>query len=300
MRVLAWLPIVLYHQKMKLIDIVNRELPPKPWADGEKIPWNDPAFSERMLKEHLSQEHNMASRRQVMIDRHVTWIHNTCLGGKHSRILDLGCGPGFYLQRLTRRGHTCLGIDFSPASIAHAQSQATAEALSIEYNQGDIRETPYGDGYDLAMLLFGEFNVFRRSDAEQFLRRICQALVPGGQIILEPQTYDAIQKNGELPAGWHTEAAGLFSAQPHVWLEEHTWHPECHAATTRYFIVDAASGTVERYASTSQAYTDDDYDQLLLDAGFADIRQFPSLAGTEKQRHEGLFVVVAGKPDEGR
>jgi len=45
---------------VNLTDLINRKMP-EPWA--EKIPWDDPAFSERMLKEHLSQEHDAASRR---------------------------------------------------------------------------------------------------------------------------------------------------------------------------------------------------------------------------------------------
>ena len=121
---------------MKLQDIVDRELPPKPWAEGEKIPWNDPGFSERMLKEHLSQEHDMASRRQAVIDKHVSWIHDTCLNGKRGRVLDLGCGPGFYSQRLARLGNHCVGIDFSPASIAYAQSQAAQAELAGQPGTG--------------------------------------------------------------------------------------------------------------------------------------------------------------------
>ena len=48
---------------MTLADIVSRKTPPIAWAEGENIPWDDPAFSERMLAEHLSQKHNLASRR---------------------------------------------------------------------------------------------------------------------------------------------------------------------------------------------------------------------------------------------
>jgi len=32
------------------------------------------------------------------------------------------------------------------------------------------------------------------------------------------------------------------------------------------------------------------------DAGFVDVRELPSLAGSEAGRHEGLFVVTARKP----
>ena len=280
---------------MKIDDIINRSIPPTPWAEGEKIPWNDPDFSERMLKEHLSQEHDMASRRSEMIDRHVTWIHKTCLNGSPSRILDLGCGPGFYLQRLAQLGHTCVGVDFAPASIKYAKSQAAEAGLNIEYIQGDIRVVDYGEDFDLVLFVFGEFNVFKSQDAQKLLERISQSLVPGGTIVLEPQTYDIIQKEGNRSTSWHTESGGLFSEKPHLWLEEHSWHADFHAATTRYFIIDATTGTVKRYASTSQAYTDADYDLLLKNAGFSEIQRFSSLAGTEEDRQEGLFVLMARK-----
>jgi len=39
------------------------------WHGAYKIPWDDPDFSRRMLAEHLSQEHDMASRRVEWIDR---------------------------------------------------------------------------------------------------------------------------------------------------------------------------------------------------------------------------------------
>ena len=41
-----------------------------------------------------------------------------------ARVLDLGCGPGLYTTRLAKLGHTCVGIDFSPASIAYAKAEA--------------------------------------------------------------------------------------------------------------------------------------------------------------------------------
>jgi len=280
---------------MSIADVIDPRTPAKPWAEGEKIPWDDPGFSERMLQEHLSQDHDMASRRQVTIHRHVKWIHETCLNGRPARILDLGCGPGFYLQRLARLGHTCVGIDFSPASITYARNQAADAGLNTDYVQSDIRLAEYGRDFNLVMFVFGEFNVFQRSDAQKLLSRANRALAPGGQIILEPQTYDIIQKEGNRSASWHGESSGIFSDRPHLWLEEHFWHDGCHAATTRYFIIDAASGTVKKYASTSQAYMEDEYDQLLTDAGFSEIRRFPSLAGTDQHRQDGLFALTAKK-----
>jgi hypothetical protein len=70
---------------MNLIDLINRKILPVPWAEGEKIPWHEPAFSERMLREHLSQAHDAASRRSELIDGHVNWIHNEVLSGRPTR-----------------------------------------------------------------------------------------------------------------------------------------------------------------------------------------------------------------------
>lgn len=131
---------------MKLIDIIHRQSNPQPWSEGEKIPWNDPAFSKRMLKEHLSQAHDAASRRSETIDAQVDWIHQVVLKGRPSRILDLGCGPGLYTSRLADLGHSCTGIDFSPASIAYAKEQATARNLHCLYTEADIRSAEYGSG----------------------------------------------------------------------------------------------------------------------------------------------------------
>ena len=56
---------------MNLLDLLQRTSPPAPWAEGDKIPWHDPDFSRRMLREHLSQAHDAASRRSIIIDEHV-------------------------------------------------------------------------------------------------------------------------------------------------------------------------------------------------------------------------------------
>src|SRR6266542_3437561 len=102
---------------MRLADLALRQCPPEPWREGDNIPWHEPAFSARMLAEHLSQAHDAASRRAATIDRQVAWIHEAVLRGRPTRILDLGCGPGLYTGRLARLGHTCVGIDYSPAAI---------------------------------------------------------------------------------------------------------------------------------------------------------------------------------------
>jgi SAM-dependent methyltransferase len=248
-----------------------------------------------MLGEHLSQSHDLASRRTATIDEHVRWIHGELLGGRATRILDLGCGPGIYTSRLARQGHDCLGIDYSPASIAHAEAYAKQEALRCEYMQQDIREAEFGDGFGLVMLIFGEFNVFRPGDARAILEKAHAALNDGGSILLEVHSLAAIKKIGSQTRSWYSTDAGLFADKPHLCLQESSWADDSQTATTRYFIIDAASGEVTRHAASYQAYSDEQYKSLLTEIGFEDVRFFPSLTAAEDNLQADLIAIVARK-----
>jgi 2-polyprenyl-3-methyl-5-hydroxy-6-metoxy-1,4-benzoquinol methylase len=282
---------------MKLMDIIRRQAFPQPWVEGEKIPWNDPDFSQRMLQEHLSQEHDAASRRIRMIDDHVEWIHTQILFAKDGHILDLGCGPGLYTSRLARLGHTCTGIDFSPASIAYARELAKREQLSCRYIQKDIREAEYGDGYDLIMLIFGEFNVFKPADAQKILVKAAGALRPGGFLLLEAFKFQAVKEMVAQAKSWYSAQSGLFSDKPHICLIENFWDVATNVATERYYIIDAESGTVSPQAASTQAYTDQEYCELLSEAGFSEITFYPSLGMKDDQETSDFMAIVAVKAE---
>ncbi|MCZ5120827.1 class I SAM-dependent methyltransferase, partial [Escherichia coli] len=50
-------------------------------AAESKIPWEELAFSQRMLENHLSQDDDWASRRQIVIEQQVGWIARQLLVG---------------------------------------------------------------------------------------------------------------------------------------------------------------------------------------------------------------------------
>jgi len=280
-----------------LHEVIQRLIPPQPWQEGDNIPWNEPGFSQRMLREHLSQEHDAASRRFQIIDRQVAWIHQQVLTGNPARILDLGCGPGLYTSRLAQLGHTCFGIDYAPASIQYAKDFAKQEGLSVAYCEQDLRKADYGKNFDLVMLVYGEFNVFCPADASLILAKARQALKPDGRLLLEVHTFEAVQHLGMGPACWSAEESGLFSDQPHLLLEESFWDGESQVATRRYFVVDGALGNVTRYAASYQAYSEEAYCSLLVQHGFDKLALYPSLTGLVEGSSKDFFVILAEKQD---
>jgi SAM-dependent methyltransferase len=248
-----------------------------------------------MLHEHLCQDHDAASRPFEKIDQQVRWIHRALLCEQSTRILDLCCGPGLYTTRLARVGHACVGIDYSPASIAYALNQSKKEKLDCSYVQKDIRTAGYGSQFGLAMLIFGEFNVFAPQDAKQILKKILAALAQNGLLLLEVHTFNAVKEKGEENHTWQSFEQGLFSDKPYLFLEESFWEPQGKTTTKRYYIIDASTGKVRCHAQSLQAYSKSKYRSILEDHGFVDVEFFPSLIGEEDESQNDFIVIVARK-----
>ncbi len=278
---------------MKLADIPKRQIPPAPWELGEKIPWHEPEFSRRMLEQHLSQAHDWASRRLAIIDRQVEWLARQL--PDNARILDLGCGPGLYLQRLARLGHACTGIDFSPASIAYAKAQAQADNLPIEYVLDDVRRHEIPGEFDLIMMLFGEINVFRESDADAILAKAVRHLRPGGRLVIEAHPFAEIRRQGQRSPTWQANEQGLFSDQPHLYLQEHFWDEPSATQTTRHLIIDATSSAVQELGSSMKAYTDEQYRKLFEKAGLSKMEKLPAATWPVGDIFEGKLQAFAGR-----
>ena len=282
---------------MELRDIVRRTLDPAPWSEGDRIPWSEPDFSRRMLREHLSQAHDRASRRSDTIDAHVAWLHAHVLGGRATRVLDLGCGPGLYTSRLAALGHDCVGVDGAPAALEYARAQAAKEGLACDYVEGDLRTAEIGRGFGLALVLSGELNTFRGEDALAILRRVRAALEPGALLALEVHRFASVRATGREPPTWHAAERGLFADEPYLCLRECFWREDAAVATQRYWVIHAATGAVQRMVSVLRAYTDAEYRALLRDGGFAWQASVPSLAGDG--RPDPDFVTLLARAEGG-
>lgn len=261
--------------------------------DESKIPWDEPAFSQRMLANHLSQDHDWASRRQSVIEQQVKWIVNQLLPG--AQILDLGCGPGFYTHRLAELGFHCTGVDFSPASVSWARLQAQNANLNIDYVQQDIRTYWPDRPFDFIMMTFGELNVFSTEDARVIISRCALWLEPGGKLLTEVHTFEEVKRQGMAKASWQRCPDGLFLDVPHLLLTEHGWDEEAQTSSTQFWTIEA-NGHTTRFGSQMTAWRDDEYVSLLDNVGFTLLPSPESHDWPVSETFEGkLFALLAEK-----
>ncbi|WP_412500383.1 class I SAM-dependent methyltransferase [Shewanella chilikensis] len=276
---------------MNINKLISQHLPIRLSPNESKIPWNDADFSQRMLENHLSQEHDWASRKLAVIERQVDWLCSQLAPG--AKVLDLGCGPGFYTQLLAKRGFCCTGVDFSPASIAYAQQQAQAAGLDIDYQLLDVRSYRPTKKFDFIMMTFGELNVFSAADAKSLLKHCANWLMPNGKLLVEVHSFDEVKRQGQAEPSWQRHSQGLFLDAPHLLLTEHAWDEALQTSSTLFWVIEE-NGKVARFGSRMQAWQDEEYLQLLNECGFNKIQQIDTAEWPSSNTFEGkLYTLMA-------
>ena len=81
----------------------------------------------------------------AMAERWMREIHVQLPEGKKLRILDVGCGAGFFSILLAKEGHQVTGIDLTPDMIKNARLLAEEEKVSCEFQVMDAENPEFPD-----------------------------------------------------------------------------------------------------------------------------------------------------------
>lgn len=260
--------------------IYNRPDPPPLWQNGGNLPWNDPDFSARMLREHLDESHGAATRQAAERAVQLDWLWERLALSLGGRVIDLTCGPGLYATALARRGARVTGVDFSPASIAYARQLALDEGVGdlCTFVEADLRAwEPEPGAFDAAIFLYGQLAVFPRNEAVTLLRKAAAALRPGGRLCVELLNPARVDKQDS--SWWFTDDTGLWGGRPFLHLGERRWNAAEQASIERYFILHLESGAMDEITLCDQTYEVDEMAAMMRTAGFAKVTSYSGWDG---------------------
>lgn len=260
--------------------IYNRPDPPPLWQNGGNLPWNDPDFSARMLREHLDESHGAATRQAAERAVQLDWLWERLALSLGGRVIDLTCGPGLYATALARRGARVTGVDFSPASIAYARQLALDEGVGdlCTFVEADVRAwEPEPGAFDAAIFLYGQLAVFPRNEAVTLLRKAAAALRPGGRLCVELLNPARVDKQDS--SWWFTDDTGLWGGRPFLHLGERRWNAAEQASIERYFILHLESGAMDEITLCDQTYEVDEMAAMMRAAGFAKVTSYSGWDG---------------------
>jgi SAM-dependent methyltransferase len=264
---------------------------PIPFDPRFELDWGDPAVSRRVLREHLDQSHDGASRRLHVVERHIRRLLRL-LPAAPADLLDAACGPGLYAVRLARRGYTVTGVDVGDAVLRHARTLARDADVRATFRRDDLRRLQERERYDAVLLIYYILEAFKRSQQPTVLRRLAAALRPGGRLIAELRVRPD-QPPGRLSA-WEYVPFSILADRRHLLLTDASYDDEANTYVLREIAVLDDGVTVQQ---TTGAFTPlADVEPLFARAGLDLVAVYD---GWSRYRATGLsqsLLVVAEKP----
>lgn len=96
------------------------------------------------------------------------------------RVLDVAAGNGNATLAAARRWCDVVSTDYVPALLERGRARASAEGLSVQFEQADAENLPFPDGsFDVVLSTFGVMFTPDQDKASAELARVCK---PGGRI----------------------------------------------------------------------------------------------------------------------
>jgi SAM-dependent methyltransferase len=272
--------------------ILQAQEKPQPFEPGEPLFWNDPHIARQMLDSHLNPSVDGASRRPETIERSTNWIA-TSLGLRPGDcILDLGCGPGLYAERLAQAGFQITGVDFSQNSIDYALAKAGEKQLPIQYRCQNYLELDETSLYSAVLLIYGDFCPLSPEQRAKLLANVRAALKPGGCFVLDVTTPRLRQKYG-LKNGWYAVSQGFWKPGSHLVLEQGYAYPD-DLFLDQYIVIES-DGKISVYRNWFQDYTPETIRAELASAGFEVESLWGDLTGMPYTPDSEWIGIVARK-----
>ena len=274
--------------------IYRRPTRPTLWTGGGNLPWHDPAFSERMLREHLDETHSAATRTTPERALQLDWLWSRLGLQPGYHLLDVTCGPGLYAVEFARRGCQVTGVDFSPAAIAHAKALALTEGVrdACTFIEQDVRlMQDYTAQFEGALFIYGQLAVFPREEAASLLGKIAQALKPGGKLCVELLNQAHVDKTEST--WWFSDNTGLWGETPFLHFGERFWDAEAECSMERFQTLYLETGELTETLLCDQTYAVEIMTQMMREAGFSQIETYSDWAGLPLYDAAEWIVYVA-------
>ncbi len=274
---------------MKIQKIINKTKDKPLYEKGSHTMWTDDYIAEQLLAMHLEPNIDVASRSKINVEKTIDWICNK-IGNQQIEILDLGCGPGLYTEKLAKVGHKVTGFDFSKNSINYAQKSAKLKALEIDYKCQNYLDMTNENQYDMILMIYCDFGVLSLKEREILIKNVYRALKPGGKFYFDALNENSIEKM-KFEKTWEMAQSGFWSPNPYIALSKSSHFKEEKAILDEHIILDENDEWRE-YRFINHYFELQDIKDIFEKTNFKNIKKHENIIENDSAYNDVTFYEV--------
>jgi len=254
--------------------------------------WADEHTSKKMLEYHLNESIDVSSRNAAFIDRSVSWIAGRFGLDSRSGVLDLGCGPGLYANRLAAMDISVTGVDFSKRSIDYAVSRAAENNLKARYFHRNYLEFESDRRFDLIIMIMCDFCALSPDQRKTMLKKFRGLLKPGGKILLDVYSLNFFDQREESTAYERNHMDNFWSPHEYYCFINAFKYTDEKVTLDKYTIIESERTRVVynwlQYFTPQSLKREFEENGLLVEEIYSDV------CGRDFDAGSPEFAVVAG------
>lgn len=265
---------------------------PALFADGNMFLWSNEYIANNVLKKHLDFTEDCGTRKLSTVKRSAEWLSKN-LSNK-GKVLDVGCGPGFYSSLIASKGNTVLGIDISKYNVKFAKRNNFLQEFT-EYRVQDFRTKYFSEDehYDMIMLMYGLYSFYPLSDRMNFLKKALASLNDGGFVVAEVFTKEHYKGRKESTDWSFISQNGFWCNKPHIELNAFYRYEKDNTVLVQAGIL--AIENVGVWNSWIHMFDLDEMIDEFREAGFTKFEYFGDCCGSRYSKQSDCIVLFAYK-----
>ncbi|RDY27690.1 N-acetyltransferase [Romboutsia weinsteinii] len=265
---------------------------PQVYKQTEVKFWDDEYISKQMLKAHLDPDFDGATRKLEFIEKSVDWISKVAPPNKHTKLLDLGCGPGIYAKRFFEKGYIVKGIDYSKRSIEYAQSVAKEKNLNIDFLYKNYLDLDYKNEFDLVTLIYCDYGVLSSENRMSLAKKVYDSLKPGGKFILDVFASEKFNIFEECKTREVVKDGGFWSNEEYLCLNGNYKYED---KTILEQVAVITKDDTKIYYIWNHCFTKDSLLSELKNIGFKSVEFFGNIAGDDYTEDSLTMAIILEK-----
>jgi SAM-dependent methyltransferase len=181
-----------------LIDFVTEQHRPGALQQAMELPWVARSW-ERYVRPTVDA---VLTRGRLDTESEYTMLHGL-VGRPGGPIVDVGCGAGLMLRRLSRdfRQHAVIGVDLSRPMLEEAMAQVREHAEAADFVRAQVPPLPFVDAAVGAVVTVGFLHFI--GDLRALFEEVARVLKPGGRLVGTAYVAGPLARRLHARAGLH-------------------------------------------------------------------------------------------------